>query len=519
MLEHALDGALDWRLILLASGAAVASVGLGLWILTRLSDPLRWQAARAMRAETGIVVLLAGEEVIDATPRARHLLEGEGGEHARLMHHLSLTFDGAAEAIAGLGELPVERAAESGARFRAERLGDLVRVEIEDARGDGEEARVERAVLRAMEDELATLRVTAEAAPWPTWHLARGGAITWANAAYLDLAELAEGSAGAPPVWPPPALFGEVPLRAVRRMELRLADGTCRAFDCRAAPTPGGTLHFAAPADAAMRAEERLERFTQTLSQTFAQLDVGLAVFDRDRRLVMFNPALVDMTRLPAEFLGGRPALISVLDRLREARVIPEPRDYGAWRARVAAVESGAAGGTFKEMWTLPMGETWRVTGRPHPGGAIAFLLEDVTAQTMLARQFRDEAEIAQAIVDAMEEAVAVFDASGTLTLANSAYADLWQADPRLLLGDVTISDAARRWRDRALPSRSWEELEASVGGSARAPWSGDALLRDGRALRCASVPLARGATMVRFAQGAGKAAGLAVVPEAARGA
>jgi len=50
--------------------------------------------------------------------------------------------------------------------------------------------------------------------------------------------------------------------------------------------------------------------FVQTLTKTFAQLSIGLAIFNRERQLVLFNPALIDLTALPADFLTGRPHLL-----------------------------------------------------------------------------------------------------------------------------------------------------------------------------------------------------------------
>ena len=83
----------------------------------------------------------------------------------------------------------------------------------------------------------------------------------------------------------------------------------------------------------------------QTLTKTFAQLPIGLAIFDRNRVLQLFNPALLDLTGLSAEFLIGRPTLASVLDAMREQQVIPEPKDYRSWRKQMVALEEAAASG------------------------------------------------------------------------------------------------------------------------------------------------------------------------------
>jgi len=46
----------------------------------------------------------------------------------------------------------------------------------------------------------------------------------------------------------------------------------------------------------------------------------------------LFNPALLDLTGLPAEFLAMRPSLLSVLDAMHDRNMIPEPKDYRSWR-------------------------------------------------------------------------------------------------------------------------------------------------------------------------------------------
>ena len=362
---------------------------------------------------------------------------------------------------------------------------------------------VETAALRAMEDELLSLRSAAAACPWPAWHRRADGCITWANRAYLAL-ERAVAGPDAAPVWPPRAVFrdcferGAAGVAASRRAEITLADGGRRVFDCHAVATEGGAMCHAAPAEAARAAEHRLERIAAAFAETFARIDAGLALFDANGRLQAFNPALSEMTGLSSAVLGANPSLGEVLDRMRSAGLVPENGGGAAWRERAEAIAAAAAGGTLREIWTLPGGRAWRVTGRPRADGALCLQIEDVTAETRAGTRLRGEMALGQALVDTMEGAVCVFDASGALALANRGYAALWDVDPRRLTGDATLAEAMRRWRVRALPGAAWEALEAATAPGG-APWEGDALLRDGRLLACAAIPLGGGATLMRF--------------------
>jgi hypothetical protein len=58
-----------------------------------------------------------------------------------------------------------------------------------------------------------------------------------------------------------------------------------------------------------VRAQQAQKNFVQTLTKTFATLAIGLAIFDRNRQLMLFNPALIDLPALPADFLSARPNL------------------------------------------------------------------------------------------------------------------------------------------------------------------------------------------------------------------
>ena len=207
--------------------------------------------------------------------------------------------------------------------------------------------------------------------------------------------------------------------------------GEPRWYEISQSPGAGGeTVGFALDADDLVAAEASLRRFVETLTETFAHLPIGLAVFDKNRRLGLFNPALTDLVKIDAVWLAGRPSLRDFLERLRETRQMPEQKDFASWRRKLSELEEGAREGTYEENWQLPSGKIFRVTGRPHPQGALAFLFEDISTAIQLERKYRSELELSQATLDRMSEAVAVFDASGMLVFVNSAFERLWGLDP-----------------------------------------------------------------------------------------
>lgn len=345
-------------------------------------------------------------------------------------------------------------------------------------------------------DDLALLRALADGAPLPVWIEGHSGALCYANAAYRALAVEA-GAQG--PLFPAPGPAGDAALRHKLPMP---GDDRPRWYALAASRLPDGTwARYAREISAELRAEEALGTFVQTLTKTFAHLSIGLAVFDRARQLALFNPALCDITGLVPDWLSRRPTLQAVLDRLRETHRLPEPRDYRDWRQKLVELERSASDGTYEETWALPGGQTLRVVGRPHPEGALAFLIEDISQDVALRRRFRAELELSQSVLDSLDEAIAVFSAAGNLVVSNSAYATLWAEDDAVRLGDVGILEAIRRWQARTRPSPIWPRLRDFAGLTRdRAPWSGEVAAEDGRMLRCRFVPLVRGGLLCSFA-------------------
>lgn len=491
------------------AAASLASALAGLIILS-LSDRRvrRAMPPRALLATDPTVFLFEEGELIDATLPARQLLGRIGGadrDWDRLLRFLGGQFPAVERAVAALGaEDALFLTAEGNPdyRLRAERSGASIRLMIEDLAHEGQAVVQDSLSVRAQEDEISALREIVGSLPLPVWRTDPDGNIRWANDSYVALAA-ARGDVERPS-WPLPSVFGQggqEPGGAHRRVSLQKPVAPFgQWYDCRTADLSSGKLHMAMPADQLVKTEATLKEFIQTLSKTFAHLSVGLAIFDRNRRLALFNPALTDLSSLGVEFLSARPTLHSFLDRLREARVLPEPKDYASWRKMMGDLESAAAAGTYEETWALPSGQTYRITGRPHPEGAVAFLFEDITAEMSLTRRFRAEIELGQSVIDAMDEAICVFAHTGELMLSNSRFAELWDLDPATTLGTVGIVDAIRHWQTVCRPSPFWGELRDFVLHPAdRTDWEGDIITAAGQPFVARVSPLAGGSTIVRF--------------------
>ena len=506
---------IEWLQAVIIVTTSVGSALLALGVLTatlsaRRNAPLRASTHPLLEPT---VFLFDEHDLVDATGPARALLDAApmaASDWARFAAFVAprfTDFDRAMTTLAERGRLElVSKRGEDGhgaLRLEAEDVNGLARITLIDPEAEGRGLIVDGLSQRALEDELDLLRLTLDHSPALVWREDGEGGIIWANRAYM-LRSGAFADSEESLVWPLPKLFPldeNAALSSPRRLRLESADGGAAWFDCHSFALETGALHFALPADATVRAEKALRDFVQTLTKTFADLPIGLAIFDRQRQLQLFNPALIDLTQLGPEFLSARPTLYAFLDRLREARMMPEPKDYRSWRLQMTELEQAAAAGFHAETWTLPSGQTYRVTGRPHPDGAIAFLFEDISSEISLTRRFRAELEQGQEVLDLMTEAVAIFQPSGELTSSNAAYDTLWGVEPANTLGRVTLLDAVRLWQDNCAESELWVQARGfSTRIGQRAEISGTVRrLSDGKTIDCRFVPMNGGAMLASF--------------------
>ncbi len=505
----------DFSFALSLAMTGVLSALLGVLLLALLQNRApRSPDTLFLEANSGAEYLFDGHTLVDATPVGRSLLpkacQGRASAWPGLISYLEHRFPGVTARLETLGVQgtlamgSVEDSDSAPLLLRAELRGGLTHIAVSDSDTSSAKAALDPLTRRAIRDELEQLRQISAKAPLPIWRETESGDVIWANACYLDLATDRLGDEE-DLTWPLPKLFSQktVSDAAVsERKKLAWQGGKKdQWFDVFEFIDAKGRQLYALPADTTVKAEEGLRAFMQTLTKTFAHLSTGLAIFDHDRKLVLFNPALLDLTGLSPDMLTMRPTLPNFFDALREASMIPEPRDYKSWRNQITDIEEAAASGLYEETWSLSSGQTYRVTGRPHPNGALALSFEDISNEMSQTRRYRAELELGQAVIDVVDAAIAVFSASGMLVMSNAAYATLWGHDPAASLGtEGGVAKMCDYWRSATAPSTIWDRVEdfsAELG--LRNAWQDTARLSDGQQITCQFSPLAGGATMATF--------------------
>lgn len=448
--------------------------------------------------------LFRGSELVNVTGGGEWLFESGQGigktDWQQLYHVMAPRFPGffsdPTEMDTDIVSCPAGHANDP-AELLIERIKDLVRVTL--LQPGVSSLQPEDFHQRQMiKQRLETLEAASDNSPYPVWSTGQDGQITWANATYLllaDNAKILDPDGNIPVLFDLPDI--KPPANPRTRLSVNLPESDSNIwFDITSTETGVGRMHYAVDINAVVQAEIAQRNFVQTLTKTFAQLSIGLAIFDRRRQLALFNPALIDLIGLSPEYLSGRPTLPSFFDKLRDSQIMPEPKNYHSWREEMQELVTAASDGRYMETWNLSNGLTYRISGRPHPDGAIAFLFEDISSEVSLTRRFRSQLEVLQTVLDGLPQAVAVFSPSGVLSFANGAYRTRWNSDPDSSFAEITIGNAIAHWKGYCAPDADLSLLQTGTIAEIDLP------LITGEKLNCRVRPLIGGSFAVIFGEG-----------------
>ncbi|SFL04360.1 PAS domain-containing protein [Shimia haliotis] len=481
------DSVIDFLIVTLGISALLLSLGVLTFLLRRIP-----QDAGGPQTQEAICIYRNGS-LVEANTEGLRLLAGRGGKETNwraLRRLLAERFPDFPE-NQGATDMQDTKVLTSskmhdGTLLTIDQWNDVARVTI----------------VSDVQPEDATVTFGSDisnGAPYPIWVCRADTQIIWCNVAYENLAQ-EQGKKLDPEI---PMLFemtdGEE-FTASRRLGLFSADGTPQWFDVTSVALDQDRVFFAVDANTAVDTELAQRNLVQTLSRTFAHLPTGLAVFDRDRRLVLFNPPLVQLSGLSPTELSLHPSITEFFDKLRARHIAPEPKRAVSWQSHVGTIIRAMEQGTYGDTWELPDGKTYRVSGRPQQDGAIALLIDDISAEMALTRRFRAEIEIAHAALDGLGDPVVLFSRAGDHLLCNNAYRSFWQVDPDSTFANYTIRDATALWEAAICDTPAWQDFKEAIGNSEpRRPWAGVLALQQLGLMHAKLTPISGGATMIEF--------------------
>ncbi|MEM6547108.1 MAG: PAS-domain containing protein [Pseudomonadota bacterium] len=263
----------------------------------------------------------------------------------------------------------------------------------------------------------------------------------------------------------------------------------------------GYRVGFAIDASGVAGAERTLTRFVQTMTETFAHLTVGLAIFDRNQTLALFNPALAQMWQVEAAWLARRPTLREIIDKLRASRRIPEMAHFHEWRERLMGLFDNTETVDYEELWHLADGSNVNVLARPHPHGSLAFVFDDVTERMRLEQRYRKSIDLRRETLNRLEEGVAVFGPDGRLQFANQSFYKIWTADEEAIAPHIHARELISFCQALTVETEVWDRVAAFItADAARDAWQSRLTMGSGRSLLARFGALPDGSSMLLFA-------------------
>lgn len=229
-------------------------------------------------------------------------------------------------------------------------------------------------------------------------------------------------------------------------------------------------------------------------------LPVAVSVFNRSRRLEVYNRAFAELWRLEPDWLDARPGLDAFLEKLRADRRLPEQSDFRAfresWLGRFDKLED-----PLVESLYLPDGTALQVITSPYLEGGLVIAFEDLSARLAAERAYNESVAVQRVTLDHLDDGIAVFGSDGRHKFHNAAFAELWQLASSDLAGDSHIADILRRIGHLFPDIGDWPaRVEALVPRYlGRATGQEQWRRSDGRIVETCHIPLPDGAVLLRF--------------------
>jgi PAS domain-containing protein len=263
-----------------------------------------------------------------------------------------------------------------------------------------------KVMVQRARQEAAILRQMLDAVPLPVWRRGSDRDLIDCNQAYASAVDttkdlvVAEGRELAPGTRP-----GEC--RHV------VIGGSRRLVEIGEVPCPsGGTIGFASDRTDLEAAQAELWRHINAHAEVLETIRASVVVYGPDKRLKFSNAAFASMWGIAEDWLVTQPSFEEVLERLREARRLPEVADFRAFKAEQLRLFTSVIR-PQQDLLHLPDGRTVFLSISPHPFGGLTFVYEDVTDRLALERSCNTLTQVRHATLDHLFEGIAVYGSDG----------------------------------------------------------------------------------------------------------
>ncbi len=215
----------------------------------------------------------------------------------------------------------------------------------------------------------------------------------------------------------------------------RFSDGRVVSIAYQPAPD-GGWVAIHQDITAQQRLEDELRAQATVFRQALENMSHALAVFDASQRLVVFNNRYITMYNYD-------PAVVRPGAHLHQILACGLERGVYTGVTLEQLIEESrrtvAAGKEVVRRRRLLDGRWIRTRSRPTPEGGWVFTSEDVTDRERAVQALNEQHQRFDAALNAMPQALCMFDADQRLIVRNDNYLTLFRADPNVVKPGITL--------------------------------------------------------------------------------
>jgi signal transduction histidine kinase len=264
---------------------------------------------------------------------------------------------------------------------------------------------------------------------------------------------------------------------------------------------PLHTLHMTLGYAQDMTREEELRkeqtRYASANKELLEQLGSAIGIFDAAQKLEFYNSAFSQLWHLEEQYLNTHPRLGDIMEKLREARRLPEQIDFRRFKEGWLSMFTSLIT-PHEEMLYLPDASALRMLAVPHPMGGLMMTFEDVTSRLELESSYNTLIAVQKETLDNLAEGVAVYGGDGRLKLWNPSFTRLWNLHPEDMNGEPHVTRLAEKMKQRFPRETAEENRKALVAQSIDRRFSEGRLAAiDGTLIAYSTVPLPDGGTLV----------------------
>ena len=155
-----------------------------------------------------------------------------------------------------------------------------------------------------------------------------------------------------------------------------------------------------------------------------SSLDTAFCIINTKHLFTFGNTAFLNLWNLPKDFLDTSPHYNQFLDKIREAKILPEVADFKAYKEEENKTFD-ALTEQKEDLLYIPDGRTFRRICSPHPNGTI-IAYEDITEHLATTRKLSELIDVQQGILNNIDDSVLIFSPNLKLKYYNPAYLKLW---------------------------------------------------------------------------------------------